>query len=160
MADAVVETKLLLVGSVVAFGVAALLVLGVIPQVRVDPLANRDAASMALLVNAILNIATGIALLTPVLYDTRFARAVLLSAALLGYLLGFALLDAAFAFLKHPGMMLISAALSVCTVAEVSVGILAVIAASDRRWRADRSCILARGVASLFARWPGTSSQR
>jgi hypothetical protein len=149
MGDAVVETKLLLVGSVVSFGVAAVLVLGVIPQVRVDQLANRDAASMAFLVNAILNIATGFALLAPVVYEGRLARAVLLLGAIVGYLLGFALLDAAFAFMNHPGMTLVAAALIVCVVAEVSVGILAVVAvaASERRRRAWP-----------FARWHGTSS--
>jgi hypothetical protein len=74
---------------------------------------------------------------------------VLLLGAMVGYLLGFALLDAAFAFMNHPGMTLVAAALIVCVVAEVSVGILAVVAASERRRRAWP-----------FARWPGTSSGR
>jgi hypothetical protein len=111
VADINVEPTLLVTGSVVAYCVAAVLIVGAIPQIQDDPLANGDAASVAFLMDAILNIGIGIAVLIPVVYNCRFARVLLLFSASFALFTGSLLLDSTLAFLNHPGMALGSVSL-------------------------------------------------
>jgi hypothetical protein len=132
-AGGTVPRWMLLLAAGLAFGIAVIVALGVIPAVRTDTFAGArpGAAATAFAFTAILNVLVGIALLASVPWRSGGAGKVLIVVAgVVGLLLGSALLDAAGAFAGHgPGMR---TAVVICfagAAGDLGAGVLALIAA-------------------------------
>ena len=133
MVSEVARQRKVVIGSRIAFAVAAIEVVAVIPMCWTDSMADRDAATIAFLVNAFLTAGVGAALLAPaVRRGGRGGKALLWAAAFLGLVLGLGLLDAAFAFLGHPGMILEAYTLFLCVAGELTTAALAAAGAVAR----------------------------
>src|ERR1017187_5308037 len=142
-AGGTVPRWMLLLAASLAFGIAVIVALGVIPPVRTDTFAGArpGAAATTFAVNAILNVLVGIALLAAVPWRSGGAGKVLIVVAgVVGLLLGSALLDAAGAFMGHgPGMR---TAVVICfagAAGDLGAGVLVLIAAfrGQRKFREE-----------------------
>jgi hypothetical protein len=132
------------VAAALAMGAALIVAAGVIPAVRVDPLATRDTAIRAFwLYVAIPQMVIAAMLLIISLAIRPGRRALNLASGALGliaFALGLFILDAAIAFLRHgPGMRLASVALFVCVGLNILIGVFAVKVAISRSSEAARS---------------------
>lgn len=127
--------RMLLAGTGLVSGVAAILALGVIPPVRTDPRGGPDVAITIFWVLVIPNVLVGAALLGTMLVTRRAgcaSKVLLVAAGLVALALGFLLLDAALAELKHPGMQGVAVSLFACVGADLAAGVLAFISAVVR----------------------------
>ena len=142
-AGGTVPRWMLLLAASLAFGIAVIVALGVIPPVRTDTFAGArpGAAATTFAVNAILNVLVGIALLAAVPWRSGGAgKELIVVAGVVGLLLGSALLDAAGAFMGHgPGMR---TAVVICfagAAGDLGAGVLVLIAAfrGQRKFREE-----------------------
>ncbi len=131
--------RLLMMGAACMFGVIAIVSAFVIPRVKADSFvhATPSGAVAAFWVSALADFVVAIAL-----YGAASAseagrvsrKVVLVTAGLMALVLGLALLDAAAAFTHHgPEMRIVVYALLACAVADMAVGVLALVAARAQR---------------------------
>jgi len=123
--------RMLLAGTGLVTGGAAILALGVIPQGRTDPYWDSDVIRI-FWVLIIANVLVGAALLGTMLVTRRAgcaSKVLLVAAGLVALALGFLLLDAALAELEHPGMQGVAVSLFACVGADLAAGVLAFISA-------------------------------
>jgi hypothetical protein len=125
---------MLLAGTGLVTGGAAILALGVIPPGRTDPYWDSDVIRI-FWVLIIANVLVGAALLGTMLVTRRAgcaSKVLLVAAGLVALALGFLLLDAALAELEHPGMQGVAVSLFACVGADLAAGVLAFISAVVR----------------------------
>lgn len=126
--------RMLLAGTGLVTGGAAILALGVIPPGRTDPYWDSDVIRI-FWVLIIANVLVGAALLGTMLVTRRAgcaSKVLLVAAGLVALALGFLLLDAALAELEHPGMQGVAVSLFACVGADLAAGVLAFISAVVR----------------------------
>jgi len=127
--------RMLLAGTGLVTGGAAILALGVIPPGRTDPYWAGSDVIRIFWVLIIANVLVGAALLGTMLVTRRggcASKVLLVAAGLVALALGFLLLDAALAELEHPGMQGVAVSLFACVGADLAAGVLAFISAVVR----------------------------
>lgn len=131
-AGGMIPRRLLRVAGGLVLGAALVVLLVVIPTLAADGIAwTAPRAIPAFVVNAVLNVLIGIALLAPVSRRSSGAGKVLIvMAGFVSLLLGFALLDAAAALMGHHGSAKLLSALACFAgaAADLGAGVLGLIA--------------------------------